>query len=188
MKRAAVLFPGIGYTTDRPLLYYTARLARETGREVIRISLGNVPEWNAGGTGLLMQRFEAGIKEAEAELRRVDWAAYDDIVFVGKSLGAAVAGMYAELVRIKVRYILLAPLAGCFRYRLQPALCFHGTADPWAEAGKIRALCRENGIPLVEIQGADHALETGHARQDLKILEDTMEQIRVFLDRTESSI
>ena len=26
MKRAAVLFPGIGYTTDRPLLYYTKGL------------------------------------------------------------------------------------------------------------------------------------------------------------------
>lgn len=34
MKKIAVLFPGIGYTCDKPLLYYSAKLAAEKGYEV----------------------------------------------------------------------------------------------------------------------------------------------------------
>ena len=31
VKKLAVLFPGIGYTTDRPLLYYAGKLAEQNG-------------------------------------------------------------------------------------------------------------------------------------------------------------
>ena len=33
-EKLAVLFPGVGYQIDRPLLYHSAKLARERGYEV----------------------------------------------------------------------------------------------------------------------------------------------------------
>ena len=35
MKKIAVLFPGIGYNCDKPLLYYSRRLAQNAGYDSI---------------------------------------------------------------------------------------------------------------------------------------------------------
>ena len=37
-KKLAVFFPGIGYHNDKPLLYYSRKLAAELGFEVIEIT------------------------------------------------------------------------------------------------------------------------------------------------------
>lgn len=42
--KLAVLFPGIGYTCDKPLLYYGAKLAKSYGYEVKRVEYGNFPK------------------------------------------------------------------------------------------------------------------------------------------------
>ena len=43
MKKAAVLFPGIGYSVDRPLLYYSGKMALSRGYEVIRVPYTGFP-------------------------------------------------------------------------------------------------------------------------------------------------
>lgn len=40
-KKLAVIFPGVGYTCAKPLLYYTAQLAGEYGYEVLRLDYGD---------------------------------------------------------------------------------------------------------------------------------------------------
>ena len=42
--KLAVIFPGIGYTADKPLLYYTSRLARKHGYQIQTVSYGTLPE------------------------------------------------------------------------------------------------------------------------------------------------
>ena len=37
MKKLAIIFPGVGYTCTKPLLYYTASMAAERGYEIIRL-------------------------------------------------------------------------------------------------------------------------------------------------------
>lgn len=39
-KKLAIIFPGVGYTCAKPLLYYTAQLAAEYDYEVIRLDYG----------------------------------------------------------------------------------------------------------------------------------------------------
>lgn len=41
--RLAVMFPGLGYGPDRPLLYYAGKLARTAGYELITVSYGELP-------------------------------------------------------------------------------------------------------------------------------------------------
>ena len=36
-KKLAVIFPGIGYHTDKPLLYYSKKLAKTKDYEVVEI-------------------------------------------------------------------------------------------------------------------------------------------------------
>ena len=43
-NRLAVLFPGIGYHCDKPLLYYSARLARTAGYRVLPVPYAGFPE------------------------------------------------------------------------------------------------------------------------------------------------
>lgn len=38
MRKLAVFFPGIGYTCDKPLLFYAEKLAIKSGYEIKRIS------------------------------------------------------------------------------------------------------------------------------------------------------
>ena len=39
MKKIACLFPGIGYTCDKPLLYYSWKLLKGLGWEVVRFRI-----------------------------------------------------------------------------------------------------------------------------------------------------
>ena len=40
MKKLAVLFPGVGYTCTKPLLYYTASAAADHDYEILRLDYG----------------------------------------------------------------------------------------------------------------------------------------------------
>ena len=42
--KICVLFPGIGYTNDRPLLYYSGKLASSLGYTVIRSDYTGFPK------------------------------------------------------------------------------------------------------------------------------------------------
>ena len=44
MKKTAVIFPGIGYHTDKPLLYYSRKIAASQGYDVIEVPYGKFPK------------------------------------------------------------------------------------------------------------------------------------------------
>ena len=44
MRKLAVVFPGIGYTVDKPLLYYSRRLAADAGYEIKRLPYAGFPK------------------------------------------------------------------------------------------------------------------------------------------------
>ena len=46
--KLAVLFPGIGYHGDKPLLYYSRKAAGENGYQTITVSYGKFPEKVSG--------------------------------------------------------------------------------------------------------------------------------------------
>ena len=45
MKKTAVVFPGVGYTKDRPLLYYAGKLAAANGYELIHLDFSGI-DWS----------------------------------------------------------------------------------------------------------------------------------------------
>ena len=57
MKKAAVLFPGIGYHTDKPLLYYSKKIAAEHGYEIIEVPYGKFPKGVKGSREKMEKAF-----------------------------------------------------------------------------------------------------------------------------------
>lgn len=180
-KKLAVLFPGIGYHCDKPLLYYAAKLAKSQQYEVLSVPYSGFPEKVRGNADRMRECFEIASLEAEKILNPVDWSAYNHIIFIGKSIGTIVGSAYAREKGLAVHSILLTPLADTFRYVGGNAIAFHGTADPWAQTGTIVDACRERGIPLCLTEGANHSLETGEVKQDVDILRDVIQKIEAFI-------
>lgn len=150
--KLAVFFPGIGYTADKPLLYYGEKLAKKYQYETFRVSYGKLGRD-------IEQAFREALAITERMLADYSWTRCDDILFVSKSIGTAVACAYAEKFEIRCKNIYYTPLEQTFSHHPQPGIVFHGTADPWANTEIIRGKCREYDLPLHIIEGANHSLE-----------------------------
>ena len=183
MKKIAVLFPGIGYTCEKPLLYYSAKLAAEADFEVVRVPYGNFPPNVKGDASKMYRCFLSAREQSEDILRDVNWEQYDDIVFFSKSVGTAVALSYASGHGLKARQVLYTPLEETFRLPLNPeeTIAFHGTGDPWASTEEIVRVCGEKGIPLYLTKKANHSLERGIVKKDLKTIRRVMRTVEEFV-------
>ncbi|MBQ8305732.1 MAG: alpha/beta hydrolase [Blautia sp.] len=179
--RIAVLFPGIGYTCDKPLLYYGGKLAAGLGYEVVPVPYGHFPKGVKGDPEKMHRCMESALAQAEEMLEEIRWEDYADIVFLGKSIGTAVAVRYAAAHGLRAGCVLYTPLVETFSEGLCDAIAFHGTADPWADTTRIKALCEEAGIPLYMTENANHSLETGDLDIDIPTIRETMKRTREYL-------
>lgn len=181
-KKIAVLFPGIGYHTDKPLLYYSKKLARERGYEIIEIKYGELPSGVKGNAQKMLEAFRKALQYATEQLAEVKFATYDDILFVSKSVGTAVAASYAKQYNINARQIYYTPVEESFTAIGQEGIVFHGTDDPWAKTDKIQAECEKRGLSLYLTKNANHSMETGNVEKDLEIMKDIMEKTATYMD------
>ena len=179
--KLAVVFPGIGYTADKPLLYYTSRLARNYGYQIQTISYGILPENVKGNPEKMKQAFDLALKQTEQSLNKINWDSYSSILFISKSIGTTISSAYASRHDLAVKSILFTPLAETFSFLQAGSIAFHGTADPWAETETIRKLAEQKEVPLFLTQNANHSLETGDVLRDIAILKTTMEQVERFI-------
>lgn len=168
--KLAVVFPGIGYHTDKPLLYYGKKLAVRRGYEVREVPYGNFPDGVKGSPEKMKQAFLCALQQAEEILDNVNFAEYEEILFVSKSVGTAVASAYGKKHGLSTRNLYFTPVEESFPLMEQPGVVFSGTEDPWVTPEMVRNGCRNKGFPLILIEGGNHSLETGKTNRDLKIL------------------
>ena len=160
MKKLAVIFPGVGYHTDKPLLYYSKKLASRNGYEIVEVPYGKFPK--------------SAVEQAEEILKAVDFSGYDDILFISKSVGTAVSSAYAGKYHLKTRNIYYTPVEASFQSMTQPGIAFTGTKDSWVDHVAIKEGCEKGGFPLHITEDADHSLETGNVLKDLENLREIM--------------
>lgn len=182
-KKIAVFFPGIGYTLDKPLLYYSRKLIASAGYDIRLLPYTGFPEKILGDRGKMKESYRIALEQTKEMLRDVEFRAYDEILFVGKSIGTAVATEYAAQIRKPVRFVLYTPLEETFLFLVGDAIVFTGLDDPWVgkKDSKIEALCREKGIPCTIIPSGNHSLETGNVQMDIMNLQMIMKKTEEFV-------
>ncbi len=187
MKKMAVIFPGIGYHADKPLLYYGRKVAIEAGFEdYINISYSCPVKKIRGDREKMEQAFRALYDQTADALKDINWKDYDDILFISKSIGTAIAVSYAEKKEIKnVRHVLYTPLAETFdvleKTKTLQGMAFIGTKDPWSDVSRVIELSKEKGVPINVYSDANHSLETDDTMHNLDILKDVMTKSREYI-------
>lgn len=185
-NKLAIFFPGIGYHCDKPLLYYSRKLADEAGYKSIltldySLAGSNITGNIRGDKEKMQQAFSYLYAQAAKQLSSVNWSDYDEIIFISKSIGTVIASAFAQQENISCRQILYTPLRETYDFHPQNAIAFLGTSDPWSNIEKVTDISGEQKIPLFLYPDANHSLETKDTLRNIKTLQDVMEETKRFL-------
>ncbi|MBQ1490013.1 MAG: alpha/beta hydrolase [Eubacterium sp.] len=180
MSKLAVIFPGIGYGKDKPLLYYAARMARrEFGYDVVSVEYSRMPRGIKEDPARMREAVEQALSDAGDCLSGVDVGAYDGLLFISKSLGTIVAAITAQNLPVACEHIFFTPMLEAFDFAADASgIAFHGTEDPWTDTEELIERCEEKDIPLYLFEDADHSLEVGDVEEDLRILKRVIKKTR----------
>ncbi|SFC00851.1 hypothetical protein [Butyrivibrio sp. YAB3001] len=178
--KLAVVFPGMGYHSDKPLLYYAKKLARAHGYEVIEISY----DFQIRAKDIMndkeakMEAFQHAVIETRKQLSKVNYEDYNDVVFIGKSIGTAVAAYFDKENGINARHIVFTPVPETFNHlRDNCGIVFHGTADPWCGTELVESKCKEFQLELFKVADANHSLETDDPIIDCRRLPEIVDKV-----------
>ena len=174
--KIAVIFPGVGYHPDKPLLYYSRKLAEQYGYGVFCADYGQLPSGIKGGTAKMRAAWQQAVEHVDGQLSGIDFASCSHVLFISKSLGTAVATAYDARHRIGAGHVYYTPVDASFQAIGTEGIVFHGTGDSWANTAVIQEECRKRGLSLFLTEHANHSMETGDALKDLEILKQIMEE------------
>jgi predicted alpha/beta-hydrolase family hydrolase len=186
----AILLPGLGYTLDMPLFYYTENLLLERGWDVLRVeyAYNTRPEFQ---TMPEPERARWLLEDATAAYRAgLAQGEYKGLILGGKSLGTVAMGHLLTMDKptVPVRAIWLTPLLGQERLREQitryggPSLFVIGAADPHYDPVILDELCRATNGESVVVEGADHGMDIeGDPVASVRALELVVDELVRFL-------
>lgn len=175
--RVAVVLPGLSYTPNHPLLYYSRQVLLAQGWSVEEVwwSSDDVNdfhrhEWAATGV----------IQTAKAALDKV---ADRSPLIVGKSLGSLLLPFVSERgwPAIWLTPLLSLPeIATALTTTTGKTLLVGGTADDYWDG----AIARASGHQVLEMQGAHHGLEiSGDPSESVRLLGEIVEVIKLFVEK-----
>lgn len=183
--KLAIIFPGVGYHADKPLLYYSKKIAGELGYEIAEVAYGNFEKNIKGSDRKMKEAFLSAVAQTEEILSGIDFTQFDRIIFISKSVGTAVASFYAADHQIPAEHIYYTPVKNSFLFmkddQEQPGIVFHGTGDSWVKTDEVKDGCTQRNLPLYIIEKGNHSLETGNVLQDIDNLKMIMQKTRDFL-------
>ena len=184
MRKIAIVFPGVGYNKDRPLLYYTGKLAKQCGYELVHLDFSGL-NWSKEALKdreFLLRIVDVCIQKTEAGLERFGDISGDELVFISKSIGTVVANAYAEKKHLIAKQICFSPLEMIREFvREAGAVLFCGDADPYAEYAALTKIAQEKNLELHTIHGGNHSLETGDLSTDLENMKEIVDICRKCL-------
>ena len=184
MKKTAVIFPGVGYTKDRPLLYYAGKLAAKHGYELKFVDFSGL-DWSKEklkDKEFLRATMEKCMRMTEDALAGNDDLSGHKVVFISKSIGTAVATAYAAQKNVDATQICFSPLEMIVDHvRDNGAVLFCADEDPYADYGSLENIAKEKNLELYRVKGGNHSLETGDVLTDIDNLKDMMQKFTTYL-------
>ncbi|MCR5793359.1 MAG: alpha/beta hydrolase [Lachnospiraceae bacterium] len=176
-KKLAILLPGIGYHKDKPLLYYASKLVKSLGYEVINIEYHNMPQKIQGDEKMMKKAAEVAYMNTKEQLAGVDFSAYEEVVFVGKSIGTVALAKYISDYEPGVKdvtQIWYTPVEATFSFASRNVTAFIGESDPWSDLCKVKEMAAKQNIKLYTYPEGNHSLETGDVERDIAYLSEVM--------------
>ena len=184
MSKLAVVFPGVGYHNDKPLLYYSKKLAREYGFEIVEISY-DFPfkaKEIKDKKDKMEDAFGLAVKQAEEQLSTVEFDKYEKVLFIGKSIGTTVAAYYDKKYCVDSKHVVLTPVPQTFDFlNKESGIVFNGNADPWCETSLVTEKCKELGMEAHIVENANHSLETKSVITDVQNLKEILSKIEYYI-------
>jgi len=161
-NKLLVQFPGVDYSCDKPLLYYAAQVFDNRGYEIKKIKYKTRFNIKTDNLNDFIEENRAYVLE---QLIDIDFKKYEDVVFLSKSIGTAIAGYFEVYLKILVRHIYLTPVKEALKY-FQRGKCIvvSGKNDKILDSKKLKIYCIEQDVALKQFEEVGHSLEN---RQDI---------------------
>lgn len=180
--KAAIIFPGMGYHSDKPLLYYASKIAVQQGYKLLKVDYGEIEAFDRNEhVGFEKATFKA-LHHCERQIEAWQLENYESLVFISKSIGTVVGGLVGENDTLPIKHICYTPLEETFCHAIKEGIVFHGTNDPWARTEVVKNQCEKAQLPLYLFEGANHSLETENVINNIEILKKIMEQTKRYLE------
>lgn len=180
-KKLAILFPGIGYHKDKPLLYYATKLVQSLGFETIHIEYRSMTQKIRGDATMMQNAAELALSQSEEQLAEVDWDAFSEVVFIGKSIGTVALARYVQAHEIRAKQVWYTPVESTFGFGARDVIAFIGDADPLSDLNVVRTMAGEQGIPLDIYPGGNHSLECEDVSRNIEVLADVMKKTEAYI-------
>lgn len=166
-KTLAVIFPGKNYSSDRSLLDYAAKAAREHNCDVLLL------EYGYQSARVDFKRDEMSILIQECRTAITSLPEYKKFLFIGKSVGAVIAGKIADELEIqkKTSHLFITPIPDAIPLIQQSkGSVIYGGSDPLFSEEHSRDISGLKHIKVYRIDDANHNLEVGRVNESLAIL------------------
>ncbi|WP_298846334.1 alpha/beta hydrolase [Clostridium sp.] len=152
-----VIFPGGGYSCDKPLLHYARKVTSLSGCDVLSLEYGYFKTNNSFN----YQFINNIIEESYEAIKLVLLNSYKNIYFISKSFGTEIAGEISRRLGYdKVNNLFLTPTPNCFTH-IENSKCIVvvGTKDSVISKEQILRIGTNHLVDLHVIDGAVHSLE-----------------------------
>ena len=189
--RLAILFPGLGYNPDLPLLYFTQQLLLRHGVDLLQMR----PDYTSSAFQSLSNdgQLEVMARDAAAALQTgLAQGEYQQAILAGKSIGTLSMAMVLPLVDMPEPPITLwltpllrqAPLVEAALDCQAPSFYIVGSGDPTYLPAAMDLVQRRTAAKVFIAEGANHSLEIpGDPLKSLDILRRGMAELSAFLDQ-----
>ena len=177
-KSLLLVYPGVGYTSDKPLLYYGIQCALQHDYDVCIFGYGDIVFDKTNPLDYVMR----AMRQVEAMKAHLNFSQYDHVVCLAKSIGTVIA--YQTTQDIPCRYFMLTPLKEVLMF--QPSnhdIFICGDRDPLVPQVHLDLL-KESKAKLMMMKG-NHSLETGKVLADIIQLQMIMNLFSEFIVKSE---
>jgi hypothetical protein len=181
----AVVFPGLRYNCDKPLLYYTSQALAMRGIDILQswIDYNQAEMESLSQTDLTLRM----VSDAQAMLTTgLQARPYKKLILVGKSIGTLVmAFILSQELPLKIaNTIWLTPLlqipfvTATIQNLTTPAIVAGGTSDTTFDPASVALLDGLPNLSFLCVEGANHSLEIpGDPRRSLTAISDLVDRI-----------
>jgi len=175
-----IILPGQNYTNEKPLMYYSYKIALEAGLDILCVDYGFQilhKDFN------IETEFDILVGEVEQIAKECLSANYKKIIFIGKSLGTIIKNRLSKIfIDFEQLHVYLTPVDKTFEHMVNyPCLVITGADDKKINSLNMSLIDNSTNIELIKIDGGNHRLECLDALKSIEMLNIAMEGLKNFI-------